>query len=46
MRNDESSILTKNIKKDAVGLCQVKTRWTDLIKLVMGLILAAIKKER
>lgn len=48
MRDEQSLIplLTKNIKKDAVGLCQVKIRWTDLIKLVIGLILAAVEKER
>lgn len=32
--------------KDAVGLYHVKTLRTDLIKPVMGLILAAIEKKK
>lgn len=39
-------LLTRNIKKDAVGLYQVKTFRTDLMKPVIGLMPAATEKKR
>ena len=39
-------LLTKNIKKDAVGLYQVKTFRTDLIKPVIGLMSAPTENEK
>ena len=43
---NQKKILTKNIKKDAVGFDQVKTPRIDLIKPVIGLIPAAREKEK
>ena len=44
--NKQCKLPTKNIKKDAVGLYQVKTFRTDLIKPVIGLMPAATEKEK